>query len=506
MRVVAVLAVCALLLLLVPLLRLAGYAIPWYDDYYYGQFVKDYLDVERSVASAVSGAINCLKVQWYAWQGTFSSIFFMSLVPSVWGDQYYFWGPVFLILILAFSVWVLTGTLLRNVLKSDRANSIVLQALVTGIAVEFIYSAQQGFYWYNGGVHYVGMHSFLLLLIASWVSLATCKSRVASAAAMVWSFVGAMQAGGANYVTALQGMLVGLSIVVLGACLRKKRVLLLVPSLMLYGFCFYVSATAPGNNVRGDALDNYLGGGMAPIIAIIYSFKEAAAHLEEFTGPATLVMLLLAFPVVRNVVRKQSLGFRYPGLLLAWSVCLYAAGFTPTLFVLGHGGFDRTLNAVKLTYQLLLVLNFVYWTGWVCRKRREAQNPWKLSGLWERFEKIAGIGQNKNPMRFYLLIGILLSVTFYVEENQAGNYSSYGAYYYIHTGEANEFYKEYLARVEKIKKGGDIVVVDAYHFRPWFLRIDDLSEDASREENQAIARWYEKDAVYCRSLEDGHRG
>lgn len=95
MGVVAAAAVCLLLLLLVPLLRLALYAVPWYDDYNYGQFVKNFVDMERSIGSAVSGAVYCMKTQWYAWQGTFSSVFFMSLMPGVWGEQYYFWGPVF---------------------------------------------------------------------------------------------------------------------------------------------------------------------------------------------------------------------------------------------------------------------------------------------------------------------------------------------------------------------------------------------------------------------------
>ncbi len=498
MRIVAALAVCALLLLLVPLLRLTIYAIPWYDDYNYGQFVKDFLGVNRSISSAVSGAVYCLRVQWYAWQGTFSSIFFMSLVPSVWGEQYYFWGPVFLILILTFSTWMLTRELVRNVLKSDRINGIVLQVVVTIVVVEFISSAQQGFYWYNGGVHYVGMHSFLLLLIASWIRLLTDRRKGVIAVSAAWSLAGAVLAGGANYVTALQGLLMGLSILALGVCLRRRKALLMIPSLLVYGFCFYVSASAPGNSVRGEAL----GSGMAPAAAVLFSFKEAFDHLWEFTGPAMLIMMLLAWPVVRNVVRKRPLRFRYPGLLLAWSFCLYAAGFTPTLYVLGHGGFDRTLNAVKITYQLLFIINFVYWTGWVCRKLQEAQNPPRFHNAWKRVEKAVGLGLERNPLRFYLMIGVLLLSAFSLEKNQAGNYSSYGAYYYIHTGEANEYHKEYLARVEKIKNGGDKVVVDAYHFRPWFLRIGDLSENAGREENQAIARWYNKEAVYCRSVNE----
>lgn len=497
MGVVAAAAVCLLVLLLVPLLRLALYAVPWYDDYNYGQFVKDFVDAERSIRSAVSGAVYCMKTQWYAWQGTFSSVFFMSLVPSVWGEQYYFWGPVFLILILTFSVWTLTGVLAGKVLKSDRPNRIVLQAVSTAIVVEMIYSAQQGFYWYNGGIHYVGMHSFLLLLMAVWVSLMTDSGRVRPVFLVAASMIGAVLAGGANYVTALQGLLTGLSLLAVGIWTRRKRALLLIPSLLVYGYSFYLSAFAPGNNVRSETLHNYGGGRMDPVLAVVSSFKEAVLHLEEFTGPLFLIMLALALPFVRNVVRRAHLRFPYPGVLSVWSVCLYAAGFTPSLYVLGHGGFDRTLNAVKITYQFLVMINFVYWIGWIYRKQQEGRKN-RLTALWERVRRAAGIGQECSPLRFYLLAGALILAAFALEKNQAGNYSSYGAYYYIHTGEANAFHQEYLDRVKAIKDGGDNVAVNAYYFRPWFLRVGDLSEDPGRGENQAMARWYNKEAVYSR--------
>ncbi|MCM1541472.1 MAG: hypothetical protein NC121_09430 [Blautia sp.] len=500
-RTVAILAVCAMTLLLAPLLRLAFYAVPWYDDYNYGIYARNALDAERSVKSAVLGAVECTRMSWYAWQGTFSSIFFMSLMPAAWGEPYYFLGPMFLVLMLTFSVWTLTGVLLGNVLKGGRADRIVLQAVFTAVVVELIYSAQQGFYWYNGGVHYVGMHSFLLFLVAAWVRLMTGGGRVLSALLVAWSLIGAMLAGGANYVTALQGLLAGLSFLALGALLRRRRALLLIPSLLVYGFCFCKSASAPGNHVRGDVLDSFLGGGMSPVTAIIFSFRDAALHLGEFTGPATLVMLALAFPFIRNVVRKGSLRFPYPGLVLAWSFCLYASGFTPTLYTMGHDGFARTLNAVKITYQLLLFLNVVYWTGWVCRKRQEAHKPWASDPVWDRLKKILGTDGENNSLRFYILIGALILAAFALEKNQAGHYSSYGAYYYIHTGEANESYREYLERVETIKNSGPVVEVDAYHFRPWFLRLGDLSENPDSEENRAMANWYHKEAIYCKGAD-----
>lgn len=189
-------AVAALVLLLVPLVRIAVYAVPWYDDYNYGGFVKNFLELEYSLKSALEGAIYCVRTQWWAWQGTFSSIFFMSLMPAVWGEEYYFLGSLFLIGILTAGVLILTNVLARDLLAADRASAVTLASGVTAMAVVMIHQPADGYYWYNAGIHYVGMHSFLLLLIAAWVRLLSSRGKIKNVLLMLWTLLGAVLAGG----------------------------------------------------------------------------------------------------------------------------------------------------------------------------------------------------------------------------------------------------------------------------------------------------------------------
>ena len=119
----------ALLLALVPLLRLAMYAVPWYDDWNYGKFARAGIETVPGIVGALKGTFEGIRVEWYAWQGTFSSIFFMMMMPAIWGEQYYFWGPVFLILILTVSVFVLTGVLTRDVLGLDKFSGLAIQGI-----------------------------------------------------------------------------------------------------------------------------------------------------------------------------------------------------------------------------------------------------------------------------------------------------------------------------------------------------------------------------------------
>ena len=480
MKLIALCALGALALLMIPLFRIALYTVPYYDDYNFGLFVKNFLTQERSLASALEGALYCVKTQWHAWQGTYSATFFNSLMPAVWGDQYYFWGPVFLIVILPVSVFVLIKVLVKDVLKADTVSCVALQAVTAAMVVVLLYSPQQGFYWYVGGICYVGMHSFLMLLIAAWIKILVGSGKVRTVLLVLWTLIGAAIAGGATYVTALQGILICIGLIIFGAILKRRSTVLLIPSLLLYTYGFYKNVSAPGNSVRAQY---YVGWGYSPIESILRSFLEAFGHIGEFSGWITVAIFILLVPVAWYLVSNTSCSFRYPGLVLAGSFCLYATGFTPSLYAMGNAGYGRTLNAVKITYQLLLVLNEVYWLGWM--KRVLEQKKKQISAI-------------VCPWWFYGIVGAsMLFIFAFVSPSQAGCYSSYGAYYFVHTGEAYNFYHEYLNRVETIKNSGSDVVVEPYHFKPWFLCIADLNANPESDANRAMAAWYYKNSITC---------
>lgn len=496
-RLVAIVAVTAFLLLLVPLLRIAIYTVPWYDDYGYGNSVKNFLSLEYSLSSALQGAIYCVRTQWWAWQGTFSSIFFMATAPFVWNESYYFLGSLFLIIILPLSVFVLAGVLLRSVLKADMSYTLILQATVAAAVVVFIHSDRAGFYWYNSGVHYVGMHAFLLLTAAAWIKILAGTGRIRTVLLLVWTLFGAVLGGGANFVTALQGLVLLMSLAALGVLLRKRRTFLLLPSMAVYLYAFYINVSAPGNSKRQALFSGSGEGVMGAASAVLSSFWEALRYLWRFTGLRTWAVVLLLLPIIWQMLKKTEFRFKYPALILLWSFCFYATGFTPSLYAMGHAGLGRTLNSVKITWQLLLFLNEVYWLGWLRQKTREKGRLADLARKFRRRDKI----REGVPVCFYLLMGMLMFGIFAADPYQAAHYSTFCAYWYVHTGEADAFHKEYLARVETIINGGSVVEVTPYHFKPAPICVDDLSADPSNEANQFMASWYGKEAIICKSAD-----
>lgn len=481
---------CLLLLAaLIPLFRLTIYAVPYYDDYNFGRFARAAMEQEQSKWAAIPGALECSRTQWYAWQGTYSSIFFMTLMPAIWGEQYYFLGPVFILLLLLAGSMIFTHVILRKVFGMEKWISLAIQAVITTAQFMFIYSAQSGFYWYNGGIHYVGMHGFGLLFLAVSICLERAEGRTAKGLLFTASVLLAMITAGSNFVTALQGLLCLVTILLVSVVLeRRKCGLWLLPATAVYIIGFGLNVAAPGNSVRAQS---YIGWGYGPLESIGRSFLEAVKHIPEYTGLVVLTVMLLLVPLIWQAVKSTDYRFRYPGSVLAWFFCLYATGYTPSLYSLGHAGLSRTLNAVKITYLLLLFLNEIYWIGWLRQllEKKTEQTTGQLT-----IQKLT-IRNGAAAWWFYVLIGVACLVIFRASPNQAGHYSSYGAYYYVHTGEAYNFHQEYLERVKRLSGNARNVHLQAYRFQPWFLCMGDISEDAGNEANRSLAMWYGKDSV-----------
>ena len=309
-RVAAVVFSLALILMLIPLLRLALYSVPWYDDYNYGLYARRAVESGAGLPGAIRGAWECTKMSWYAWQGTYSSIFFMSLVPNIWGEEFYFIGPMFLILLLVAGIFAFIGVLAGDVFKFDKIYTFSLQSVTAAAVLMFIYSAKEGFYWYNGGVHYVGMHSFCLLMLAAAVKLLKVKNKAASCFLLFGSMLGVLLSAGANYVTALQGLLALLLTVGIAVLCKDRRAFRLLPSLLVYGIGFYKNVIAPGNDKR---MTSFIGYGYGAVESILCSFLEALKYLWEFTGLITVAVLAMLVPVVWQMVKKAVLLFLCPG-------------------------------------------------------------------------------------------------------------------------------------------------------------------------------------------------
>ena len=135
---------------------------------------------------------------------------------------------------------------------------------------------------------------------------------------------------------------------------------------------------------------------------------------------------------------------------------------------------------------MLFLLNEIYLLGWLSQYL-EARGKIKWSG--------------KVHFTYYVACIVAVLVVFATTFHPQGEFTTYGAYYFVHTGEAYNFYQEYLERVNVLKGKGRNIVVKPYQWNPWLIRVGELSEDPEKEENKFIAAWYGKESVTCKAEE-----
>ena len=189
------------------------------------------------------------------------------------------------------------------------------------------------------------------------------------------------------------------------------------------------------------------------------------------------VSLVALLPMIYKVVCETNFRFSCPILVSAWSYCMYAAGFAPSYYAMGIPGAERTINIIKVMLIILLVINEIYWVGWMVQRYQ------KRKGALPKY-RFAGI---------HLVVAILaMIVSFTINSEKEKTFSSYSAVKSLVSGDAEIYYSEYLERKKIIESETMDMVFRPYSVRPMLLSISDYSENANAGPNVMLARYYSK--------------
>ncbi len=474
----ALLCLAGLVLTMIPIYMLSYYSIPYYDDY--GAAAGTMAWSSQFGTSYLTGAIVHARQMWWAWEGTYFARVMMALDPVIFDEKYHFIGIVMIITSLLVSVFVFTWVVCRKLLKATKWDSLGASAILCEITILLIYTAQQGFYWYNSGVKYIFGFSLWLLAISASVKTLVSKKTYASVIFAILSAALIFCVAGTNFVTVLQSMIVSASLLIMGIIRYKKKGLLLLPMLIVNLYGAKLCLLAPGNAKRSSAYE-----GMGAADAIIASFRTGYEFLDKFLDWRTLLLLLIAFPISYRIVRISGIRFKLLNfiLLASWSVCLYASGFTPNLYSSGEVVLSRVINVIKLVFQILLWINMTYFCGLLSQLKPVKGKRWKGYVIW--------------PLAIPWLI--LWIFFFKIQPNPIGTYSAFGASFYLRSGQADRFRTEYLERVDTIRNSDTSdVILEPYSDMPWFLGWTDISTDPNEEANRFMSDFYHKNTIRVR--------
>lgn len=344
------------------------YVYPQGDDFEYGANSHLAWVHGKGVLGAFGGACKTVADAFGSWQRTFSSIFLMALQPGIWGEQYYHLTPAVLSGLLSAAVLSFSYQFFHTLFGAGKREAGILGCLLAILALQLAPAKVSAFYWWNGGIHYTGAFSFLLLFTAFLIhAIARKEKRVLYSVLAAWM---AVMVGGGNLVTALIGNVVTGYVILILLWRKRKDLLkyLAVPGgAMLIAFC--VNIAAPGNWIRQGKSGEIASYGV--IGSILKSFVLCMQDIAgDWTGIFWVFLILMVLPVLWTIASKTEFEFPLPGVITLAGYCFLSAMYAPQLFALGQWGTGRIENIMYDMFLILTVVLEFYWIGWIQKKQK----------------------------------------------------------------------------------------------------------------------------------------
>lgn len=475
------------ILSLIPLLVMAFYNHPVGDDFTYGMAAHFAWESSHSFLEVVKAALTTARDSWFSYQGPFVSAFFMALQPAVISERLYPLTTFIMLGALILSTSIFLKVLLRDWYQIRKEYCRIITVTLLFLCTQLLPAASEAFYWYCGAVHYIFMHSCMLLLFACMLSWLKTTKKSRKIIYMLCACLLAFMTGGANFVTGLLTAVLFVVFAVFCIYYKKKQACWLVLPWCINLSSFFICVSAPGNLVREEGT----AGLMEPLSSIYQAFRYCLNYMGEWNNSFFILALLFLIPILWNAVSHIQASFPLPGLILLASFCVLSSAFAPNTYALGTSViFDRTLNIIMMTYYMLVILNLFYLFGWL-HSRLQAYDASLRNSLlcfWQSFTK---------KYHKVFLVSISASLIFMIFFTYHQDLATKSAVHDLSEGYAQSYHQEVLHRIALLTmEGVDEVWVPNFSVRPHLLDLEDISTDPENWRNQATAEWYGKKTVH----------
>ncbi len=467
--------------MMLPMLCLSFYNHPSADDFSYSLETHKIWQSTHSVFALIAEAAKTSARYWHTWQGLYSSAFLLSLQPSLFGESWYALAGIFIILSLCGSAVFFCWYIFHKKMGFGNLEALSFGFLLSMLCLQWMPSALQGIYWFNGAGNYTFFFAVLLLLAVAITSISsekTEKLNVKACAKIVAASVIAFILSGGNHVTAFIGFMMILGFIAYGIWNKRKTYILgnIIP-LAFSAAGLIINFTAPGTKARQAAFQK-----SGFVKTIVMSTFRGFENTSVWLNIAILLSLLLIIPFflrgAARLIKERGYKFDKPIVVLIAGAAWPCLMFCPPFYAMGHEGDGRLLNTVYFSIVFILFLETFYICGWLVSKTNldTAELANKLKPRCE--SKLAAI------------IGLLfLCMTFFC----ACGRTSYGyqAALMIANGRAAQYDREADARVKTAEQSaGQDVVFSPFTVKPSLLFFADLVADPNEWPCNDYAEYY----------------
>lgn len=504
-----------LLLSLIPILYCSMYNYASADDFAKSYSVHRVLLAGGGLMAAIVESVRAAVDQWVTIEGTWSSNFFLSFQPSIWGEHAYAITVPLCILYAAVGSMYLFHEILVVWCGMTRRACWFLFWCQMFLFLQYLPFIRGGMFWYTGMAHYI-MPMCLALLMIAWMLkwYRTGRKRY-----YVYMLLDAIYIGGSHYQHILIVLLAFVTGWILMALARRagrtgqnqiarvskssqdttgaadgsvqkaadsgvaenpvcgvieNRIHLLWIPIVIVLIGLYICVISPGNNVRGG---DTFGLHISSILLMPVSCAvDGARHAAEYIANAPLIIvyaIILWFAGQHAMPAGEPKGLRkVPAILIViYLFLLYASTEAPAIYAADNPEGISGAYYDTVYQSLLLVMTIGI--------------PMIASRVPERFR----LGWK--PVTVVCLVLMVLFL-----KPSVKNSSTYLCYDFIHSGRLEDFVIQMEERLEILNDPSldDVYVPEMNPEQGPFMHLQ-LSQDATNYTNRSTAWFYNKSSV-----------
>lgn len=463
---------------MLPLIVAACYNHPVADDYSFGYTIYhaanqgDGIGKIFLIIQAIWGKV----VSFYnTWGGYYTSIFISALRPSIFNEEFAFLHTIILLGGLMYGVFGTMRRVLGQVLKQTKATVVIVSCVTMYLLVQYVPSAAETLYWFNGGVSYTLLFALSLLLMAEVYCLMESTTRITVRRIVGISCFAFVVAGG-HYPVTLPTLciLVAIGIDALSKRMLEKRnriAVCIVVVIFIVGFI--ITVAAPGNYVRMQH-----GETNSLIKSIAMSVHGCLCLVQRFLTSKVMLGGIIISIIVIKFGRKETIKMEMNPLYITFiSFCVMFAAYIPGYFASGieaQAGDGRYPSVMFFWFIILFVINVVYYTIWAGTK---LQNTNEMTHM---------------GMSVLIIVILFLSIGNF---NQTQTWATVCLQSVV-SGELKQFDEEMDQRLELyLDTEQKNITITPVTVRPKVLFFSDASDPSETWMLDAIARYYGKDKI-----------
>lgn len=480
---IAVVMLILFLISLLPIIYCSFFDYASGDDLWEGAAAYRVLVNRGTIKDFVRAVLEQARMDYYGWEGNWSSIILWCLPPNIWGEKFYCITPWIALVSLCGGTTYFLFYYLKKYLGGNYAFVTIVSVITCFFAVQYMPYVRGGIYWYTGMINYVFPYGWLLASFV-WIDkyMETGKARYVFFVSIVYAYV-----GGAGYQPVVFGFEILFFVIVFRLLSRKyngmRRVLWLCLPLTLLTIGFIFSAISPGNAVRGG--DSYYFSVSRIFTTIFESIRQGGyGAVTNFLSIRSLILaapLLLITTWEEIDINLAKLEFKHPVFVMCFLFLVSCSVYAPAIYAQSEvsGGVPDVIYFIFLLAYIFGVIYLTCYLKTICIKKG-----------WN-FLKV----ELAQKFRVYIIFGELLFCII-AGRYLVGNMTAYTCMDFIRTGQLTDFEYQMQERL-KILHDPEItnaVVPEMNDEQGPFMHMA-LLADPNSYTNKATARYYGKESV-----------